>query len=484
MSAAPLSSEELELWRALEDLDGPDSILDFVPLLSPRYERPNHLRPVAELFWEAETKGNVRGLISTPPRHGKTETILHSIARFLSRNPHKTVGYATYGADLAESKSKSCRDLAVRAGVRLKTDSHAASEWRTTEGGGMLAAGVNGGWTGHGIDILVIDDPIKDRKRAESAAEQAALMDWCTSSAFTRVEPNGSVIVNMTRWTSEDLIGILPTATGLDWVTINLPAITEVLDIKTGRPIIVDGRPVRRALWPERWTLEALDIKKRFVGEYDWASLFMGQPRPRGAQMFREPSRYRAFDLRAGMRFAIGCDPAASAETSADHSAIVVLGAVGSGMDQKVYVLDVWRGQVEVPALVEKLRQMQKRWNAAVFVEAQGGFKAVPQMLRSIGAKSEDKNIDQLRVVEVYASVEKFQRALPVSAAWNDGRVLVPSTPEPWLEDFIKEVTKFTGKLDAADDQVDALAHAFNAIDQRARGINPGPHGLWTPSMV
>ena len=483
MSSAPLSNDELELWRALEDMDGPDSILDFVPLLSPRYERPNHLRPVAELFWEAENVGNVRGLVSTPPRHGKTETILHSIARYLSRHPDKTVGYATYGADLAESKSKACRALAVRAGVQLRTDSHAASEWRTTQGGGMLAAGVNGGWTGHGIDILVIDDPIKDRKRAESPAEQAALMEWCTSSAFTRVEPGGSYIVNMTRWTDQDLIGVLPEATGLPWTTVNLPAVQDVRDDK-GRPIVVDGKPLQRALWPERWSLEALDIKRRFVGDYDWASLFMGSPRPRGGYMFREPARYRAFDLKAGMRFAIGCDPAASAETSADHSVIVVLGAVGTGMDQKVYVLDVWRGQVEVPALVDQLRAMQQRWRAPVFVEAVGGFKAVPQMLRSIASKQGEEDDPALRVVGVNAVTDKMQRATPVSAAWNDGKVLVPAAHTEWLEAFLKEITRFTGKVDATDDQVDALAHAFNAIDQRAAGINPGPHKMWKPGLV
>ena len=53
---------------------------------------------------------------------------------------------------------------------------------------------------------------------------------------------------------------------------------------------------------------------------------------------------------------------AATASTSADHSAIVVVGAVGTGVDQKVWVLETWRGQVEVPVLVQHLRRLQQLW--------------------------------------------------------------------------------------------------------------------------
>src|SRR5204862_133625 len=94
---------------------------------------------------------------------------------------------------------------------------------------------------------------------------------------------------------------------------------------------------------------------------------------------------------------------------------------------------------------------------APIAVEAVGGFKAVPQMLRNL-----DK---RLHVIEAPTLGDKFTRALPVSAAWNDpdgGRVRVPQEAD-WLNDFLNEVEKFTGVKDAKDDQVDALAHAYNA---------------------
>jgi predicted phage terminase large subunit-like protein len=134
----------------------------------------------------------------------------------------------------------------------------------------------------------------------------------------------------------------------------------------------------------------------------------------------------------------------------------------------------VWKGQVEIPALVKKLHEVQVRWGAPVFVEAVGGFKAVPQMLRAIDPK--------LRVVDINPTSDKFLRSMPAKAAWNDGRLLVPQVgAKPWVDEFVAEVTKFTGKGDKKDDQVDALAHAYSAINQSfpagTRGVVSLPYG-------
>jgi predicted phage terminase large subunit-like protein len=63
-----------------------------------------------------------------------------------------------------------------------------------------------------------------------------------------------------------------------------------------------------------------------------------------------------------------------------------------------------------------------------------------------------------LRILELPVSGDKFCRAQPAAAAWNDGRLRIP-TQAPWVQDFVGEVTRFTGQGDRHDDQVDALAH-------------------------
>jgi predicted phage terminase large subunit-like protein len=131
-------------------------------------------------------------------------------------------------------------------------------------------------------------------------------------------------------------------------------------------------------------------------------------------------------------------------------------GAFGT-LDFRGEILEVYRAQVQIPEFVNRLRDLAVKWGAPVAVEAVAGFKAVPQMLRNL-----DKT---LKVVEAPALGDKFTRALPCSAAWNDGRISVPQNTKqyPWASDFLTEVEKFTGVKDAHDDQVDAMAHCFNA---------------------
>ena len=61
------------------------------------------------------------------------------------------------------------------------------------------------------------------------------------------------------------------------------------------------------------------------------------------------------------------------------------------------------------------------------------------------------------------AKGDKFVRAQPVAAAWNAGKVLVPRNA-PWVDAFLSELASFTGLGDAHDDQVDALASAYDSL--------------------
>ena len=70
---------------AREILRGADAVLDAVPKLTPIMfgqptQRPEHMRPVAE-FFAGVARGERRRLVmSSAPRFGKSETIVHSIA--------------------------------------------------------------------------------------------------------------------------------------------------------------------------------------------------------------------------------------------------------------------------------------------------------------------------------------------------------------------------------------------------------------------
>ncbi len=415
------------------------SVLDAVGRLSPHYHRPDHMRPLADLVARHAAGEGVRAVLSAPPRMSKSETIGHALAWLLFVRPSTRIALVSYGADLAEARSRRVRELAERAGVRIARDQRALASWRTMAGGEVRAVGVGGAITGWGFDLIVIDDVIANRAEAESAGQREALAAWFSGVLMSRVEPGGSVIVTAARWHSDDLLGRLI----LDgWPSINLPAIDH-----TGA-----------SLWPARWSVEALRAREREVGPYDWASLYMGQPTPRGGTVFSAaPTYYDPRDVHAMLaaqtaQVVIACDPAATASTHADHSVIVTAAIHGRGRDTILDVLSVWRGQVEIPELVTKLLDTQRRWRAPVGVESVGGFKGIGQMLRRVN--------HGLRVVELRATVDKFTRAQPAAAAWARGAIRLPPVA-PWLSTFTAEVASFTGTGDRTDDQTDALVHAW-----------------------
>lgn len=399
--------------------------------------RPNHLLRLAEIMARTDREP-VSACVSSPPRHGKTNLLLHAGVRHLMLYPTHTVGYVSHNDDLAHSKSREAREIAIRAGLQLAKDSTSVHNWRTVQGGGFLAAGRTAGWSGYGVNLFLLDDLIADRSQAESAAEQQQIEDFFRSTAIQRVMPGGSTIVNMTRWSNHDLIAKL-VAEGWEWC--NIPVQNERGEW----------------LWPEFWPPVEMEAKKRATHEFEWWALYMGAPRPRGGSLFHEPTRYEKAHIYDSI-IVIACDPAATAKTSADHSAIVV--AAGQMVDGMLHmdVLEVRRRQVEIPALVDELARMagEDGYRCQVAIEAVGGFKAVPQMLRRMNPR--------LRIVEITPATDKIIRATPAAAAWNDGRVRVPFD-KPWVGPFVDEVCNFTGIGDSHhDDQVDALAHCYNTL--------------------
>lgn len=169
-------------------------ILDLIPALSPRFHRPDHLEPIA-VYLDAIFEGPQFFTFSAPPRHGKSELIFHFIAKFIARFPHLNVAYTTFTATLAEKRSIQIRELCRRIGVEFDKTFSSRSDWKTAQGGGLMARGTGGPLTGEGVNLLVVDDPYRDRGEAESLTQRENLMDWWTGVAMTRIEPGGSVVV-------------------------------------------------------------------------------------------------------------------------------------------------------------------------------------------------------------------------------------------------------------------------------------------------
>ena len=173
---------------------------------------------------------------------------------------------------LAETLSSAARTCAIQSApwwpnLAPAKKSWTISDWRLQAGGGLRATGVGGPITGQGAHVAIIDDPIKDAEEAGSQRIKQKIVDWYTTTLYTRLAPGGGVLLTMTRWAEDDLAGWLleHQKTGGDsWEIVRYPAIAEEDEYSE------NGQLVRRegeALHPERYDLLALLQRKAVLPE-------------------------------------------------------------------------------------------------------------------------------------------------------------------------------------------------------------------------
>lgn len=255
-----------------------------------RWQPAPHLALISRELVKLATEGSGRLIVELPPRHGKSELIgRYFPAWYLGMYPDRQVMYVSYQARQAGKYGRFARNLLAEVGdeffqVEVARDSKAAELWCIAgREGSMATAGVGGPLTGKGAHVLIVDDPTKNAEQAESPVVQAHLWDWWESTALTRLEPGGSVIIVQTRWHLDDLAGrALRQQAGEGWREIRLPALAE-LDDPLGRP---EGAP----LWPARFDLAALHRVRDSRESYWWLATY--QQRPTQSRTREWPAEY------------------------------------------------------------------------------------------------------------------------------------------------------------------------------------------------
>ena len=344
-----------------------NSLIEFARYTLPTYEEAAHHLMIAKRL-EAVERGEIKRLmIFMPPRHGKSELASRRFpAWFLGRNPQAEIIAASYNSDLAADFGRDVRAIVASEECRrlfettLRPDSKAADRWHTNEGGAYRAAGVGTAMTGRGADLLLIDDPVKDREEADSELRRDRVWDWYRSTAYTRLSPQGRVVVIQTRWHEDDLAGRL--LEGSDhWEVLSLPAIGS------------DGR----ALWEERFPLERLHAIERTLGPREWSALYMQRPQPDEGTFFQR-GWFSTWDVLPKVRI-YGTSDYAVTDEGGDYTAHRIWGVSSDG---GLYRIDGWRGQTTSDQWIEaKIDLMARHKPFAWFGEKGVIQKAVEPML-------------------------------------------------------------------------------------------------------
>jgi len=267
--------------------------IKFEQYRSPWFKTNWHHELVAGALERVENGSLKRLIILEPPRHGKSNQVSVDFPPWvLGRNRDKNIILASYSDDLALDFGREARNIVDSEEykrvftTRLSEDSKAKGTWATNGRGKYNAVGVGGSVTGKGADVLIIDDPVKNRVDADSEVVQEKVYSWYKSTARTRLSPNGAIIICITRWNDNDLVGkILADDVLNQWEIISLPAIAEVED-DPDRPY--DRRRIGEALWPEQFDTDNLTLTKADVGLVEWSALFQQNPINGETQEFRE----------------------------------------------------------------------------------------------------------------------------------------------------------------------------------------------------
>ena len=456
--------EKVEILKKLKELDkrttqkkSQDKFIEFVKTMWPEFISGRHHTKMAEAF-EKVASGKIKRLIvNMPPRHTKSEFASYLLpAWFLGKFPAKKVIQTSHTAELAVGFGRKVRNLVssdayktIFPTVDLQSDSKAAGRWNTNAGGDYFAIGVGGAVTGKGADLLIIDDPHSEQEAviAETSPEvYDKVYEWYTSGPRQRLQPGGSIVIVMTRWSKRDLTGQVIKASaqygGDDWEVIEFPA------------IMPSGDP----LWPEFWKKEELTALQTQLPVAKWQAQYQQAPTSEeGALLKREWWNVWESDNPPPCEFIIQSWDTAFLKTSrADYSACTTWGVFyhtdeDTGREtSNIILLDAYRKRMEFPELKVKTQEMYNEWEPdALIVEAKAAGAPLVFELRAMG----------IPVSEFTPSRgnDKIARVNAVTDLFASGVIWAPDTR--WAQEVIEEAASFPAG--EHDDYVDSMTQAL-----------------------
>ena len=435
--------------------------------------------------------------ISMPPQHGKSRCITETLpSYYLGRNPYDHVIAIAYGEDLAVKFGRRNKQKIIEFGkdlfgIELSSASSSALEFEIENtNGGMISRGLGGAITGNPADLIIIDDPYKNRQEADSPTYQQYVLDEWQNTVDTRASAKCKFIVIHTRWNESDpknkvigdLIGYLLETEPDSWFPISFPAIAEQDESESGRK---EGD----ALLPEAgkgrdWLLnkkKKLENDPMEGGLRAWNALYQQRPTSKEGNMVKRewwkrftltlemqkpgfwPVKVQSWDC--SFKDTDGTDP--------------VAGHVWAKSGANYYLIDHKGGRMDIVKTMDSINEWDKKHPDAIakLIEDKANGPAVIRIMR-------DKVSGLIPVKATKSKAERLNAVLPL---WEAGNVYIPDRIEvspgvfvkcEWAQEIIEQYAAFRPeKKVQRDDEVDAGSQALNWLYFMAANLpEPEPH--------
>jgi len=422
----------------------------FVKYVYENFIEGTHHKKISTLFEKlSETPGS-RIIVNMPPRHTKSEFASYLLPAWLiGKNPKLKIIQTTHTAELAVRFGRKVRNLMelqiykdIFPDVDLRIDSKAAGRWETGQGGEYYAAGVGGAITGRGADLLIIDDPHSEQDALSETAMESAY-EWYTSGPRQRLQPGGSIVIVMTRWSLKDLTGKLLKAQGSDvmsdqWDVVEFPAIL----------------PSDKVLWPEFWKKDELLRVKASLSLGKWNAQWQQNPVAEEGAIIKKEwwNKWEKKEIPPVSYIMQSYDTAFSKKETADYSAITTWGVFkpNEGDPEAIILMDAQRGRWDFPELKAKALQEYNYWEPdMVIIEAKATGTPLTDELRATGVPVVNYTPSKGR--------DKHTRMHMVAPIFESGKVWAPD--RRFAEEVIDECAAFPHGDN--DDYCDSMSMAL-----------------------
>jgi hypothetical protein len=474
-----LSDSQLKAYAAqLEALRSPASMARW---LNPGYRVRAHHKIIGDALAGLNQPGGRRKLmIFAPPRAGKSELVTKNLPLWwLAHHPKHHVVAAAYGSDLAKKWGRDVRrmvrEYGPRLGLGLSPDVRTAQAWQLASGGGMRTTGVGAGLTGHDADLLICDDPHKNREEAESRNQRDRVDEWWSSTFITRQSPGTPIVMVLTRWHEDDIAGRLLEREAGEWDVIRLPAFCDSafdpLNRDIGDPLPHPKIPNDKAALTQFWEEMRGNVSLR-----DWHAMYMCDPQPVEGTLLSEgymqASRWPpGVELPGALRVAIGVDP--SGTVTGDTCGIV---AGYASEDGRCFITADHTAQYSPTEWGREVAMLAYETAAdVIYVETNfGGDQNIAMIESGWRYCEEHGRIPEGFLIPKFEKVSarygKRIRAEPVAQKWEQLQVrLVGSMPE--LE---KEWTTWQAGSRESPGRIDASTYLVQGLIGNAVWEKPG----------
>ena len=410
-------------------------------------------------------------VIQAPPQHGKSSFIVDFIGWLLGKYPDLRNMYSSYSERLGVRANLTLqrtldktiykkifptvylngKDVVIESGTKLRNKEffeivkHEGSFRNTT---------VQGAMTGETLDLGIIDDPIKDRKEANSETTRNNVWEWFTDVFLTRFDEDAGMLFVLTRWHLDDPVGRL----------LKIDKTVKLLSYPAIATVDEPHRKIGEVLIPEHKSLEFILKRKEILSAENFEALYQQNPVLKSGNMFKY-DWFNWWTLTPKIKYKI--ITVDTAQKTKEQNDFTVMQAWGYGYDENLYLLDMKRGKFEAPQLRREAKAFYNKHNDTKLFTGVLRYMYIED--KSSGSSLiQDLKENKMKIKAVQRNTDKVSRAYDTIPTIEAGRVYLNENV-PDIEALTNEALSFPNGVH--DDTLDPMMDAIEIMD--IQKVNP-----------